>query len=264
MKLIIGGDSNIGRSLSKFWSESGVEHHASTRQFKKKSKIRPFIDLESIDMPEMQLEYTAVVYCAGVTSLNACESNSSVAYQVNVVGILALARHFSKSGTYQLLLSSDKVVSDKQAHTNRSTRDYPETEYGRQKFEAEKGILDINNTGVLRISKVISPETPLLRQWESDLISGKTIFPYYDVSVRPVSLLDVVKKIDGLISKRAVGISYAYGLVEQTYVDLARKLVNELAVSEKLLHPVSFLNRPLSDENTSLDDFDTLKIINNS
>ena len=252
MKLIIGGDSNIGRSLSKFWSESGVEHHASTRQFKKKSKIRPFIDLESISTPAMKSEYTAVVYCAGITSLNACESDPSGAYQVNVVGILALARYFSTSRTYQLLLSSDKVVTTRKPYTTRSSENLPETEYGRQKVEAEKGILGLDNTGVLRISKVISPETPLLRQWENDLISGKPIYPYYDVSVKPVSLMDVVQKIDGLINKQATGISYAYGLVEQTYVDLARMLVNHLCVSEKLLHPISFLNRPSSEENISL------------
>ena len=113
MRLIIGGDSKLGKKISSNWANQKLKFHSSTRRKELISKQRPFIDLSDLNHLDLELNYDSAIFCASQTSLSECESNPKESRKINVDAISKLAEILSSRGTFILLLSTNQVFDGK-------------------------------------------------------------------------------------------------------------------------------------------------------
>ena len=125
----------------------------------------------------------------------------------------------------------------------------PMTEYGRQKAEAEAALLapyaplasgapgaSGGDVLVVRLTKVVTPGD-LFDQWRKDLLAGKTIRPFSDMPVAPVSLEAAATVLAELAATGASGIRHVSAPRDISYAEAARRLAERLGVSPDLVRP---------------------------
>ena len=236
MYLIIGGDSIIGKALSAFWEEKKIPYCASTRHSEQVNQKRPYIDLASLIWRQLQTgQYDAVVFCAAATKLADCEEYPEATRAINVEATLALARFMALRGSYLLFLSTNQVFDGTKPHRKVSDQVCPINEYGRQKADAERLFRQESRSAVLRLSKVIYPDLPLLRLWESRLQTGQTIEAFTDMYLAPISLEKVVKRIDQLVHNQETGIFHISGEEDISYYSFAQSYFSNIPNADKLI-----------------------------
>ncbi len=248
MYLIVGGDSLIGGALSAYWQKQGILHCSSTRKQDAVTEERPYIDLASKGWQGLEGNcYDAVVFCAAATKLADCERHPDQTRKINVDATIALASFFGLRGSHLLLLSTNQVFDGSRPKRKVSEPVCPINEYGRQKAEAERLMLQMPRSAVLRLTKVVHPELPLLKQWQFCLESGQTIEAFADMYLSPVSLEEVVLRIDNLIRSRETGIFHLSGEYDVSYYCFAKEHFGYLPDAASLIRK-SFMRKSQSDQ----------------
>lgn len=201
MLLIVGGNSEIGRAVHKAIPGS----IATTRQT---------LDLSSDhwDIPE---GITSAVICAAVTKLQACEADPEGTYRINVIKTLRLADQLKVP---VLFISSNHVFDGTIPHVPPDFPHSPVSEYGRQKAHAERGFM-ARGHGILRLGKVLSPDTPLIRSWAEKIWHRQPIQAFSDLKMAPVYISEVCEAIVSLMGKS--GVFQLTGERDISYLDFA-------------------------------------------
>ena len=234
--LVVGGDGLIGGALVARLRETGHEVLATSR--------RPGaewpLDLAAAPASWTLPDADAVVICAAIARLAACEQNPGVAARVNVRAPAALARHYGSAGRQVLLLSSDKVFAGRTPNMAPDAPIAPRTPYGRQKARAEQTVLTAGaHCAVLRLTKVLDPGLALLRGWAEDLRAGRPITPFSNMYLAPVTVDFVTELIALLIATGADGIYHASGAADVPYTDLGGALAKSVGAKEGLVRPAA-------------------------
>ncbi|HYM32817.1 MAG TPA: sugar nucleotide-binding protein [Candidatus Cybelea sp.] len=233
--LVVGGDGLIGRALVRDLRARGHEVIATSRRPGSGALV---LDLaEPASWPVLPAVSAAVIVSA-VARLNDCERDPQAAHRVNAAAPALLAERFAARGVQSLLLSTDKVFDGTRAMRGRDDAHCPLTEYGRQKAWAERAVLRAGG-GVLRLSKVLSPELDLLRVWRVQLLAGQPIAPFHDMWLAPVTVEMVCGLAARLIARGARGIYHCTGAEDLSYVELARALARAIGADEALMQPKS-------------------------
>ena len=238
MILIVGGDSAIGKELSKFWQNRGVDHHSSTRRKTEIADWRPYIDLQKNNWRMKLDNYESTVICAAVSRLSDCENDPEGSRQINVVNTVKLGQKLIQNGVFVLLLSTNAVFDGTKPFRKTTEPVCPTSEYGRQKADAEQELLGSGMVAVLRLTKVINEDFPLFKKWKFELQNGRKIFPFSNVYFSPVGMDEVVKKIDQLLSTREPGIYHLSSATEMTYAEYSMYLCKHWGYDENLIEPV--------------------------
>jgi dTDP-4-dehydrorhamnose reductase len=253
--LIIGADGTIGKALVEKCVQSKISWWGSSRHNKLQGERIFFFDLSS-ELPAELPRADVVVICAAQTQVAYCEANPEESRKINVDAPLRLARHYSGQGASLVFLSTSLVFGGKSAFANWDKPLSPETEYGRQKADAEKSLTpNFPNTAVFRLGKVLHPELALFCNWSEQLGRGEVIRPFFDMTFSPVSLKRITDEIFKMITGFSPGIYQLSGNREVSYAEAARLLAREIKVDEKLIQPTSWkmanLNpRFVSEHNT--------------
>ncbi len=239
--LVVGGDGWIGQALTAVLGETGFQVWASTRRRSMVGPYRPYLDLADVAGGLDQLpDVDAVVLAAAVARLRDCAEDPAASAAINVAGTLRLGEALARRGAYVLLLSTDKVFDGLIPQRRRDDLTSPRTEYGRQKAEAESGVLRLAGRGaILRLSKVVAPTEPLISSWKSELRAGRRIFPFRDMHLAPVPLDLVCRLVGRLVAARTPGLFQASGREDLGYDELAIRLASSLGVDPSLVHPGS-------------------------
>ena len=149
--LILGGDSLIGSNLARFWKKRRIPINATTRDRNKVSKERGYVNLETQEWESvLSRRYNAVVFCAGITSLEVCEADPAKTHRINVNNAGVLLTRLSSVVNYILILSSSQVFDGSKPDRTVSEDTCPINEYGRQKVALERDMSLLRNVGVLQ------------------------------------------------------------------------------------------------------------------
>ena len=202
MILIVGGESLIGRSLARYWSENNIPFHSSTRHNELKSEKRPFIDLLETQSFENLSAYKVAVLCAAITDIATCENAPEESRIVNVSGTIELIKKLLRTKTHIVYLSTNQVFNGEMPHEKPDATRNPINEYGRQKAEVEAFLETIPGACILRLTKVIHPSFTILRKWKHALSSGEPIFAFSDMALSPIDVDGAVQKIDFLVNQK--------------------------------------------------------------
>ena len=240
-RLIIGSDGFIGSSISKDWDEKNIPCHASTRKRNLVSKKRPFINLNHPEEISSRHHYNLIVITAAISDLYECEKNPELTRKINVINTCKIVKKLSNDSTHIVFFSSNQVFDGAEPFRKSTDKKKPINEYGRQKSEIENLLLEYSsNTCIIRMTKVIHNNLPLIRTWKRSLSKSNIIYPFYDMKLAPVSIDQVIDFTNILISRRSTGIYHLPSKKDMTYEDLAYKVCRSIKADESLIHPISY------------------------
>ena len=92
---------------------------------------------------------------------------------------------------------------------------------------------------ILRLAKVVSPQTILLRDWNAALAAGKPIRAFHDMTMAPAAVDTVARAIEALMNDRATGIFQLTGPRDVAYTEVGNFLAQRLGADASLVTRVS-------------------------
>jgi len=243
--LIVGGDGQIGAVLAAALHRQGRTPVATTRHTDRVSADRPFLDL-SDDRAAWQLpaDIDVAYLCAAMTGLQACEDDPEGTRAINVDAIVALADRLHGAGARVIFLSTNQVFNGTLAHPEPDTPTAPLSAYGRQKADAERGILALGDgAAVVRLTKVFAAAPPLFGGWLETLGNSARIEPFSDMKMAPLMMDDVCAVLCRMGAAGATGIYQLSAAEDIAYADAARRLCELIGADPALVHPVRAADR---------------------
>ena len=233
--LIIGIDSQIGSALNDFLTQHGVDVFGTTRRMEKINPNTFYLDLERPDFTVFNNKFNTVVLCAATTSIYKCDEDPDKNRLINVTNTTKLIDKATENDTFIIYLSSNAVFGGEKQFCKNSDKTCPTTLYGKFKVEVEEYLTCNlpNKSCVLRLTKVITKNTPLTTRWQSEAESGSKIKTFTNRFISPVAINDVVATIYLLITEKQNGIYQLGGNEELSYTEYAKLFFKDSAAALK-------------------------------
>lgn len=262
--LIIGADGIIGSALYEHLSRRGLTVFGTTRRRGEAGSDRSiYLDLEEPQIAFDRLPAVdAAIICAAMARFADCRARPELARRVNVTTPTDLTERLTERGTFVVRLSSSAVFDCRmpRAHADQPTA--PRSVYGRLQADAEKAILGMGDkTSVLRLTKIVTDDFPLIRNWIATLAQGGNIEAFEDHTLCPLPLAAAVEAAATVLESRQRGIFQVSGAADISYADLARYLVHRLGLSPDRVTAVRAVDRGvLADDVTPHTSMDTTRL----
>jgi len=235
--LVVGAESTIGSALRAIWSSRGADVFMTTRRADRAtSPDRIYFDAERLTKFSLPVVPKAAFFCIGQSNFVECERNPQAAYNVNVNGVTTVAKTLLDAGSFVVFLSSSAVFDGDTPWPKESAPLSPTTEYGRQKAEAERRLLELDNgkgnVAIVRLTKVLGPESPIVQRFLRHLRNRETFEAFSNLYLSPISLRYVIESLCAIAERRASGVFHLSGDMELSYAEFARRLARELDVPD--------------------------------
>jgi len=233
--LIIGGDGQIGSKLYSYLKKKNT--FKTTRNIKLINEKTFYFDLKKPSYEFLKNQFTAVVICASATNISLIEQKPRKFRNINVINTIKLIKELSKNKIFIIFLSSNSVFDGKKQFYKYSDKTCPLNLYGKYKCEVEE-YLNYNlkkKSCILRLTKVISKNTPIIEYWNKQLNNGKVIWAYKDRFIAPVKILKVIQTIEILIKKKQNGIFQLGGNKEMSNFEFTRYVYRKFPTFIKLI-----------------------------
>jgi len=236
--LVVGADGALGQAACAHFAALGVTVIGTSRR---RGDDHHYLDLTVPASWEVLPEVDAALICAGVTSIVDCAQDPAGSKQVNVRGTVGLAAKLSSQGVFVLFLSSNQVFDGAISHRTRDSHPCPVSEYGRQKALGEAGmrhVIDRENGAILRLTKVMTSDAPVVQAWRRDLAAGRRIGPFSNLPIAPISLKFALETMEVVLSDRLSGIFHASSQEDSSYLSLAHVVAEQENADPALIQPV--------------------------
>lgn len=240
--LVVGADGAIGSVLLETVRRNGWRALGTTRrELGSQELIRLDLaqrppDLRSDPKIATMLEecqFTAFLLAA-VTSYGRCEDDRNGSRRVNVDHTLAIAEQLIAAGAFTVFASSNAVFGDSTRACTENDVRQPTSEYGRQKADAEAGLMRLiadaiapAGGAILRLTKVVTTRG-LIGEWICRLVKGQSIAAATDMMLSPVSARCAVRAMITIADQRQSGIYHLSGEREVSYHAFALELARAL------------------------------------
>ena len=240
--LIIGSDGEVGSYIFNKFKESSFGIYGTSRRNQNSSLIK--FDLLDKVLPFDLSQYDVCIICAGINNIDICEKKSDLAYSVNVLSTIRLIEECKKKNIFLIYFSSVSIFDGKNSFYDVEDNPSPFTKYGLYKLEVEKFIQKeySNMSAILRLTKVISENTPIIKKWLLDYKSKRSIIAYRDKYISPISLSDIFIGLNIIIKRKYCGIYHLGGSKELSFYEFALKYFKENNLSTNLIKPTFFYN----------------------
>jgi dTDP-4-dehydrorhamnose reductase len=234
--LIIGVDGSFGGALSRSLQSLGHEVATTTRR-RDCAGEHLLVDLAA-PLPALPQVDVAVI-CAAIARLDDCRRYPELAHRVNVEAPLEIARTLTQAGTRVILLSTSSVFGCLMAHVAEDATPAPRGVYARLKAEAEARLLALGSEiAVLRLTKVVKPNSGLLSDWIRHLGDGKPVPAFDDSRFCPLTVAHVVDAITAVIEDGQRGVYHVSGAADVSYADAAMFFAQRIGAAKDLVEPV--------------------------
>ncbi len=262
--LIVGADSSIAKETADTLADEGCTVTSTTRRLQSCGGGRIFLDLmdeaSTWDIPDVD----SCLIAAAQAKLEVCEADPQATNRVNVLAVRDLAARLEGAETFFLLLSTNRVFDGSIAHSSPNDATCPTSIYGKQKAEAEAIITKSGcPSAILRLSKVAGSSLPLIEAWKQDLLAGREIYPFMDMTMAPVPMQTVTQCIKEILMQKTEGIFQLSGDQDLPFSDIAHRLAKYMGVDTGLVKPIkakeSGIGPHINPANTTLDSTRTLE-----
>lgn len=240
--LIVGASGLIGSYLCSAYASKGRLFVRSSKAISRGDDENVLFDLANQTQVKTfsSRKLRSAIICAAITSIENCEADPIGTREINVTNTVALAKHLVSEGVFVIYPSSNLVFDGETEFTKEYERKSPRTEYGRQKVEVERQLLALGRgVSIVRFSKIIPPTMPLFLGWVVELLSGRQINPFSDLSVSPISMGFAVELLIRVEMTRLSGVVQASASSQLTYEQVALYLAKKIDADPKLVVPVS-------------------------
>ena len=238
--LVIGCDGFLGRHIVAQLKQAGKSVITTSRRKKKLSASCFYLDLGT-DLANWEVPKNVdVAYlCAAVTSIEQCRKYTIESRKINVDNTILIAAKLAAHGI-AIVYPSTNLVFDGQLPFRKSEDALcPQIEYGRQKGEAENGLLSIGQrVAIVRFSKILNSQTPLVINWIKHIKKNKVIRPFSDMKLAPVSVDFAVNVLMTIAQKKKYGIFQVSAKKDISYEELARYIAQKLSYDQMYIKPI--------------------------
>ena len=242
--MVIGGTGLVGNALVRAWTAKGAEVSAATYHCHASGS---FLQLDMQDesrVRELLNEWkpSVVAVPAANPYVDYCELHPAETRRVNVDGTLNVARACRDVGARMIFYSSDYVFDGVKGVYTEEDVPCPINEYGRQKAEAERGVLaaDPRNL-VIRTSGAYGWQWELknfVLQIRGKLANGEAMRVADDIRYNPTYVENLAEITAALVAAEASGIYHVVGAEEIARYEFARRVAKTFRIDETLLRPV--------------------------
>ncbi len=244
--LVVGGDGLIGRALCLEFAERGEGFVATSRRGGGREGGAHRLDLARPEEWELPESCRAAVLCAAATRLDFCRDHPGEARRINVENTLKLSRALSDRGALVVFLSTNLVFNGDTPHTPADAPQDPRTVYGEMKAEVEQRLSEhAERSAIVRLSKVFSPEMPLLTDWRNALATGGRIDAFTDYRCAPIDLATTVRAIADVAVGEREGVWQLSPAEDVSYAEVAAEVARRLGADPGQVHAI-----PSSDKTT--------------
>lgn len=243
--LVVGADSLVGGGLVAALERRGHEVFASTRRRDTVGAGRIYIDFEDESSFRAPADSDYAYVVAAATSYVRCEKDP-LAHRTNTELIPRFIASMLEQGLFVTFISSNSVFGGERPWPNEDDSHAPGFPYAHQKAEAEKRVraeADCQNArdrlNVVRLTKILSRDTPPLPSWFGAWSHGQVVQPFTDLIFAPMSVRFVSEALATIGERRVSGNLHLSGARNVSYVDLATALAAKLGVRTKLIDPTT-------------------------
>ena len=239
--LVVGSNSLVGRAYFEYLQATETLVLGTTRRHEALDESHIYLDLAS-DLSQWSCPQNVkvAVLCAGITSLAVCQDDPAGTWRVNVEGKSALVNQLLMGGAHIIYLSTSAVFDGSIAFCPVDASPNPMTEYGRQHAESERRLQALGDSAtIIRFTKIIGPELPLLSGWVRSLKCGNQVSPYSEMVMAPIPVSFAVEVIDRVAKSSINGIFHASGNFDVTYADTASFFAKTLGADPDLVQPIN-------------------------
>jgi len=240
MKLFLtGGRGMLGKTLQRHF-----------RQHELFIADLPEVDItdgQSVERSVSAFKPDAVIHCAAMTQVDACETESDKAYRVNALGSAYVARAAERNRARLIALSTDYVFD---GHLGRPYHEFdtaaPATVYGASKLAGEEAIrLHCPDHTIVRVAWLYGEEGPsfLHTMLKLGMQTGSPLKVVDDQVGNPTSTDAVADLIGRLLEHPIPGVVHGSCEGEATWFGFTRKIF-ELAGSKRAIQACSTAEFP--------------------
>jgi len=227
MKIVVMGIGFLGAKIFNFFSKEhevvGAEINPKIFSIKKvdandKEDLRKFLLNQNPDV---------VIDTIALTSSVACERNPELCRKINYETAKNIAEICQEIGAKMVFISSSYVFDGKKGDYGELDEPTPTNEYAKTKVLAEKVVLNLPNSIVIRIEPLYGYDETISQIkfgtgiFEKEIKVGKTI-----LIRKPTFVEDVPKVISTLIAKNSSGIFHIAGPDKFGWLEFLRKLAS--------------------------------------
>jgi dTDP-4-dehydrorhamnose reductase len=218
--LVLGASGLLGKALMREWKEDEVIGLTS-----RDVDIR---DADAVSKVVASERPQWIVLSAAYTDVDGCETNSELAFAVNLDGVVNVAQAARKAGSNLLFLSSDYVFDGKKATPYEATdQRNPQSVYGRTKAEAEVRLLQIlPDCCIVRTAWLFGPGGKCFPDTILKLAVNRPFLEVVnDQRGCPTYSVDLARTIIQLCRKNASGVVHATNAGNCTWFEFAQEIV---------------------------------------
>ena len=186
----------------------------------------------------------AVIHCAAMTDVDACERDPLEAWNVNVDATQAAALGCREAGARLVALSTDYVFDGERGPYSEEDAPNPRGVYARTKRIAEEAALLLApDCAVVRVAIVYSGRRGAKRTFAStaaeQLLAGREVRAFHDQVVSPTLADNAAEMAIGVLRSGERGIWHCAGASAVSRAEFCRALARKLRADEGLVVPVS-------------------------
>jgi dTDP-4-dehydrorhamnose reductase len=235
--LVVGADGALGAAVAARLAAGGTPVVGTSRRGT--AGMLPLDLAAAASSWQLPGRLQSAVLCAAVTSGAECRMQPAHARLVNVDATVDLAARLIAVGARVVFLSSNQVFDGAVPRTPADAVRCPRTAYGRMKAEAEIAILGLAaSTLVVRLTKVVHGDMPLLAGWRDTFEHGQPVRPFADLPLAPLALDFAATAVTASLSCEHGGVVQVSATHDITYADVARRLARAFGHPETLVVPV--------------------------
>lgn len=242
--LVIGGTGLVGNALLRAWAAQGAQVAAATYHCHASGG---FLQLDMQDRDRVKDLLTShqpavVAVPAANPYVDYCELHPEETRRVNVDGTLNVARACREIGARMIFYSSDYVFDGLKGSYTEEDVPCPINEYGRQKAEAERGVLaaDPRNL-VIRTSGAYGwqwePKNFVL-QVRNNLAEGRPMRVADGLRYNPTYVENLAEITAALVAAGADGIFHVVGAEAILRDEFARRAARAFGLDASLIRTV--------------------------
>jgi dTDP-4-dehydrorhamnose reductase len=209
------------------------------------------IDLESVDKLTRvleELECQVVIHAAGLTSVERCESDPSLAQHVNVTLASNVAKACTNLDIQVVHISSDHLFSGQEPLITEDQLVAPVNVYGKTKAEAECRVREKNPQALLIRTNFFGWGTSYRNSFSDFVVetlrTHKAVRLYQDIFYTPILIETAAKAVHDLIDLKAVGIFNIVGDDRVSKYDFGIAIANKFNLDPSGISAALFANQP--------------------
>lgn len=188
-----------------------------------------------------------VVHAAGLTSVEKCEANPSLAHHTNVALAENIAKVCSKLNITLVHISTDHLFSGNEQLVKEEHPTDPQNVYAKTKAEAELRVLNSYPESLVVRTNFYGWGTTYRTSFSDMIINsltkGKSLTLFHDVFYTPIYTGVLIQAVHDLLKVKATGIYHVVGDEKLSKYQFGNKIAKQFGLDDSLIVKGSFADQ---------------------